>query len=166
LTLRDGTIAPQHHEPDEPAQTVLSKLHTISLVDFVNAKGFGYFKDKAHVAGFQPHQFHELPTLEEPRWELRDLELVSLLKFDEPAVYITEHLPRMDELRDAPTRPLDAFEIASLRSLRDGEDLIVDSTPNRIRMLGSIRAGRQCLECHTAERGQLLGAFSYRFRRP
>ena len=29
------------------------------------------------------------------------------------------------------------------------------------RMLGSLRAAKQCLDCHTASRGDLLGAFSY-----
>jgi hypothetical protein len=127
--------------------------------------GFGYVKDKQHVAGFQAHQFHELPTLEEKRWQLRHLELVSLLKFDEPAVYVTDHLPRMDDLRDAPTRPLNGFKRSHLHALQEGEDLAVDSDPDRIFMLGSIRASKQCLQCHTAERGHLLGAFSYQFRR-
>ena len=30
-----------------------------------------------------------------------------------------------------------------------------------LRMLGAIRAANQCVACHAAERGQLLGAFSY-----
>jgi hypothetical protein len=165
LNIEKGTVTPRVPVPNQPDLSTSLTLHTLSLVDFVNVSGFGYVKDKQHVAGFQSHGFGSLPKLDDNRWTLQHLELVSLLKFDEPAVYITEHLPRMDELVDAPTRPLDAFEATALRALRDGEDLIVDSTPNRIRMLGSIRAGKQCLECHTATRGQLLGAFSYRFRR-
>jgi len=33
-------------------------------------------------------------------------------------------------------------------------------------MLGSLRAAKQCLECHTAKRGDLLGAFSYVLHQP
>jgi len=36
-----------------------------------------------------------------------------------------------------------------------------DDAPNRIRMVGSLRAGKDCMECHSVRRGELLGAFSY-----
>lgn len=95
-------------------------------------------------------------------WDVRKLQLVSLLKHDEPSVYVTDELPRMDRLIEVPVRPLDAFERSSLRSLEQGEDVVSDSTnANRIRMLGAIRAAKQCLKCHSVERGELLGAFTY-----
>ena len=87
--------------------------------------------------------------------------MVSLLKHDEPVTYVSNHLPRMDELRDAPTRPLSSFETNALACLRKGQDLQVESTADRIQVLGSIRAIRQCLACHEGQRGDLLGAFSY-----
>ena len=37
----------------------------------------------------------------------------------------------------------------------------IDDAPNRIRMVGSLRAGKDCMECHSIRRGELLGAFSY-----
>ncbi|HEY8504829.1 MAG TPA: hypothetical protein VIL46_09620 [Gemmataceae bacterium] len=97
-------------------------------------------------------------------WELTSLQLVSLLKFDAPAVYVSPNMPRMDELRDAPVRALDDFERRALAELRWGEDLVAEASPQRFRMLGALRAARQCLDCHSAERGDLLGAFSYEFR--
>src|SRR5207249_363954 len=138
--------------------------------DFVNPKGFGYIQDRAHVKGFQAHQFRSVPELPAPkeatrRWRVRRLELVSLLKHNEPAVYVSEHLPRMDELRDARTRPLDAFEMRTLNALQAGDDLKAESAADQIRLLGAVRAARQCLECHRGERGKLLGAFSYRLQR-
>src|SRR5258708_39906209 len=106
-----------------------------------------------------------MPKLEAPlRWIVQDLELVSLLKHDEPVAYVSKNLPRMDELREAKTRPLDAFERDALEVLRRGEDLKVQNASREIRMLGSIRAVKQCLQCHEVERGDLLGAFSYRLR--
>ena len=38
-------------------------------------------------------------------------------------------------------------------------------TANRIRMLGPILALQQCQQCHLAERGEMLCAFSYEFLR-
>jgi hypothetical protein len=155
---------------DKALHSHLQNLHQNGFADFVNAPGFGYVKDREHVAGFQPHQFHAMPSYEskdkEPvRWRVQRLELLSLLKFDEPAVYVSEHLPRMDELRDAKTRPLDEFERRGLAGLRRGKDLELEYTTNRIRMLGSIRSLEQCIKCHEVNRGELLGAFSYVLKR-
>jgi hypothetical protein len=116
------------------------------------------------------HHFHAVPRLKElpgqtQRWRIQSLELVRLLKHDEPVTYVSKHLPRMDELRDAPTRPLTSFENNALAALRRGEDLQVESTMDRIHVFGSIRAIKQCLACHEGQRGDLLGAFSYRLIR-
>src|SRR5262249_12600424 len=73
----------------------------------------------------------------------------------------SNHLPRMDELRDAPTRPLRPFEKQALAALYEGEELRTETTTNRISMLGAIRALKACLACHQVERGDRLGAFSY-----
>ena len=83
----------------------------------------------------------------------------------EPVVYQTGELPQMDQLTDVPTRPLDAFEAASLPKLRAASDLQYQATDEGIHMLGAIRAANTCLQCHAASRGELLGAFSYRIER-
>jgi hypothetical protein len=143
----------------------LATLHDKGLLDFANPLGFGYVRDRQHVAGFQPHRFREVPPAPTERWELRRLELVSLLKFPEPTVYLSDNLPRMDELREAPVRPLDAFEGEALAFLRRGEDLVSRQAGDSMRVLGSVRAAKQCTECHDVQRGTLLGAFSYKLRR-
>lgn len=71
----------------------------------------------------------------------------------------------MDELRAAPTRPVDDFEAAGLRALKAGEELFVGDQGSERRILGGIRAVRQCLSCHDGELGELLGAFAYRLTR-
>jgi hypothetical protein len=63
------------------------------------------------------------------------------------------------------TRPLTAFEAQALKELQQGEDLVTDARLNRIRMMGSLRAGKQCLQCHQVLRGDLLGSFSYELQR-
>jgi hypothetical protein len=87
------------------------------------------------------------------------------LKYDQPVAYVSNNLPKMDELRDAPTRPLDAFEQEALAALQQGEDLMLEGRPGHMRMLGSLRAAKQCLRCHQVSRGALLGAFSYKLVR-
>lgn len=160
--MADGrTVGRRLLEPSD-----LLSLHSSGLDDFFSPWRSGYVQDRDHVAGFESHRFTEMPRLLEanfPRtdWRLVRLELISLLKHDTPVAYISEHLPQMDELTDAPTRPLDAFEQASLNKLRSDEDLAIEETARRIRMVGSLRAAKDCTECHSVRRGDLLGAFSY-----
>jgi hypothetical protein len=142
--------------PDDP----LSQAHEESVLDFVNPRGFGFFKDRRHVAGFRPHRFSRLPEAGEP-WAVRRVDLVGLLLHQEPVAYVSENLPRMGELGEAPTRSLDGFEAFGLERLRRGEDLVAGEAAGRVRMLGAIRNATQCVRCHGGARGDLLGAFSY-----
>lgn len=94
-------------------------------------------------------------------WKVNRLELVSLVVHDKPVVYASENLPKMDELTGHETRPMNAFESDALEQILKGEDLVTSATVNRIEMLGSVRATKSCVECHSTKRGELLGAFSY-----
>jgi hypothetical protein len=174
--------------PLMPRRADVDAFHQASVQSFANPFGFGLVKSRERVAGFSSHQMG--PFLIAPRndahpspapkadappepfdpskhWRIARLELVSLLKHETPRVYLSDHLPRMEELSsaNAPTRALDDFETAALKLLREGEELRTSSTPNRIEMLGAVRAGNQCLTCHEVPRGTLLGAFSYELRR-
>jgi hypothetical protein len=156
-----------------PSLDALGTWHVNGEWNFLNPNGFGFMKDREHVSGFQSHQFRGLPKLaalmpnpqgaaeQKEQWLVTRLELVSLLKQKEPMVYVAKELPRMEELKKAKTRALSDFEAGALASLRDGEDVITDATTNHIRMVGALRATKQCLECHEVRRGDLLGAFSY-----
>ena len=168
-------------EETKPAKNMesFSDFHLNRTIDFVNPQGFGWALDggwdyygrtaSTRVRGFQSHAFSELPSGSPAgdEWQLARLELVSLLKHDPPAVYLSEHLPRMQELasNDAPTRALNAFEARSLQQLYNGDTIIAEEGRNRIMMLGGLRAARQCLQCHSVKEGHLLGAFSYEFVR-
>jgi len=104
-------------------------FHREQILNFTNARGFGFPADGKYVPeatpygpsggeyvlrgvtrvrGFEPHAFRQLPAGSPAgiRWQLTRLELVSLLKHQPPAAYISEHLPRMQELSsdDTPTR--------------------------------------------------------------
>ena len=143
----------------------LAALHDAGRNSFLNSERFGFVKTRQLAAGFEPHAMMENPNpswrKELLYWQISRLDLVSLLKFKEPRVYLSEHLPRMDELRNAKTRPADDFEQRALAQLREGEDIVLDQQLNTIRMVGAVRAAKQCLDCHSVRRGELLGAFSY-----
>jgi hypothetical protein len=164
----DVTTAPaaagEPLDRQRPEKGDLMSIHSAGQEDFLAPDRMGYVSDRDHVAGFESHRFLKLPTLGEQtqaEWNIVRLELVSLLKHETPVAYVSKNLPQMDELQDAPTRPLDDFERRALDRLRTEEDLVIDDTVNRIRMVGSLRAGKDCLQCHSVQRGELLGAFSY-----
>ncbi|MEQ8791516.1 MAG: hypothetical protein RIC55_34955 [Pirellulaceae bacterium] len=155
-----------------PTRDVLTKLHHFGESSFFDVNRYGYIKDKEHVAGFFPHAFTRAPSMRAvdgrpwyevrtEQWALRRLELVSLLKHPEPKVYVSDALPRMDKLAEATVRAPGAFEEEALARLKQGEDVIAQATTNRIEMVGSLRAAKECLQCHDVQRGELLGAFSY-----
>jgi len=166
----------------------LLDFHFNSLRGFFEPATLGVEHEDGNI-GFVPHAFY-FPSRpikhfsdefgirfrggKQPRFttvKLERLELVSLLRFDEPRVYQLEHLPRMDQLssEDAPTRGLDEFEATSLKRVLGGEDVVSEAKGDRIKMFGAIRAVDSCLDCHssdsnTVSRGVLLGAFSYQFK--
>jgi hypothetical protein len=159
-----------------PSLQTMQKVHFASEASFLDQPNFGYIRNRKQVAGFIPHAVFRTPrinahisrpwyTKAKELWAIHRMELVSLLKHDEPAVYVSRNVPSMEELRDAKTRSLGEFEHPALQRLRNGEDVVTKSSLNRIEMLGSLRATNQCLECHSVTRGTLLGAFSYEFLR-
>ncbi|HVK13273.1 MAG TPA: hypothetical protein VM597_31255 [Gemmataceae bacterium] len=170
---RDGPPVPQpglgpdRSPPDRWEPVVGShfdSLHEASVMDFVNPAGFGLVRDRTQVFGFQKHGFSKVPDPADA-WKVGTIDLVGLLLHPEPVAYVSANLPRMDELRDAPTRPLDPFEAEGLELLRGGEELFARGSDKRARMLGAVRSTKQCLACHGGDRGDLLGAFSYTLRR-
>ncbi|VTT97650.1 Putative uncharacterized protein OS=Rhodopirellula baltica (strain SH1) GN=RB12558 PE=4 SV=1 [Gemmataceae bacterium] len=146
--------------PPKPTEAALNTIHVHGVVDFANPQGFGYVKDRRHVAGFQSHGFSRVPVAAD-EWTVATVDLVGLLLHDKPVVYVSEKLPRMEDLRSAPTRPLDPFEATGLVALQKGADL---HTADGLRVLGALRNAQQCAACHEGDRGALLGAFSYRLR--
>ncbi|HEV3385359.1 MAG TPA: hypothetical protein VG097_11140 [Gemmata sp.] len=160
--------------PDSPNET-LNRVkpneefyfyHDGGLSDFLYPRGFGYVKDREHVAGFKPHGFRHLGVAEHERWHWRvqHVQLIGILQREQPVVYLTDKLPSMEQVRQGQTRALDYFEVSALPALCDGEDLYIVNKDNTIRMLGAIRGTKVCLQCHDAKVGDLLGAFSYTLR--
>jgi hypothetical protein len=173
ISAGDLAFDPSAEAERSPYAVVAKDLQFIqaeSAGDFLNPLGFGYVRDREHVSGFLSHRLTRVPPKpqsppEAGSWRFESLDLISLLKYPEPVAYVSKHLPQMDELRDAPTRPLDEFEAQQLPRLRIGDQLAFNQGARRVRMLGAIRARAECLNCHYADTGELLGAFSYDLRR-
>ncbi len=152
---------------DSGTRAVGDKLHNIVVNDFLDSEMMGYVSSHRMAAGFEPHGFRSLESDIEPcgtatrEWRLVRLELVSLLRHDSPRVYVSDTLPTMDELEEIPHRDLGDFEVTALAQLRFQKDLVAEEQEDRIVMLGALRANSDCLQCHSGERGRLLGAFSY-----
>lgn len=93
-----------------PFNNSISEVHSILLEDLFRFERLGWLRDSEHAIGFTPHGPVALQSLlspgyedtTEPAWQLTRLELVSLLRHDEPRVYIAETVPLMNELESLP----------------------------------------------------------------
>lgn len=107
-------------------------------------------------------------TVRERIWLVSDQRLMSVGVKGRPAVYLQDARDGHDKMKETvatgkntPTRQLDDFETRALARIRDGNDVALQSSADEMRMLGAIRARKECLECHKVDVGNLLGAFSY-----
>jgi hypothetical protein len=150
-------------EPIEVEPEPLREMHLNSVINFANPRGFGLVVSRQKTAGFQSHHFNMVPHTKE--WKVQTIELVGLLMHQDPVVYISDELPRMEKLREVPTRSLNVFETVGIKRLQAGDDLFIRETTEIIRMIGAVRSIEECAKCHGGERGDLLGAFSYRLQR-
>ena len=161
-----GTTVAEPAATAERIEDALKMLHRAGIGDFASPQDFGYVTDDGkQAAGFIPHRFTKTPPAD-PRLRLQRIDLVGLLLHPKPVVYVSDKLPRMEELTAATTRWPDDFEAKAIESLRIGETLVVREAETGLRMVGAIRAAKQCTACHEGQRGELLGAFSYQFERP
>lgn len=175
-TIQRPQREPSEHESSEASQIAqpnlndLTKTHFSSVLEFANRGDLGWVTGTKQAAGFRSHGFQRHDP--NPRrnqdaneqWSIARLELVSLLKSETPRVYVTNKLPQLDQLKNVPTRALTAFEAEALPKLFRTQDIVVREGSDRVLMLGSLRAAQHCLDCHSVQRGELLGAFSYVLR--
>lgn len=144
----------------------VDRMHRDAILSFAEPERMGFIRSREEVTGFEAHEVTALTDYDSDpasvkNWQVTRLELVSLLRHSEPRVYVSNTMPRMDQLEEVEHRALNDFEKNALPQLNTQTDLVVDIQPDQIRMLGSVRAGKTCLQCHEGERGKLLGAFTY-----
>jgi len=163
----------------------LSETHRDFMYQFSSLPEQVYVKSVKEVAGFESHEisrkfqlgqdkqkaeagiplreltFSRMGSSGEFEMMVRRMDLVSLLRYQKPKVYLTDKLPNMEELDTESVRDLDSFETSALKRLREGEELVVRQKGKTLLMFGAIRAKQSCLECHSVQEEDLLGAFSY-----
>jgi len=150
-----------------PHAAPVPSLHASARSQFTDAERFGLVFSIDRVNGFLPHRVGKLPLAEvSDGLRIERIELIGLLRSDGPVVYLSDQLPDMTGAAGYPTRPLDDFERAAISGF-DGTELYgpteIDEA-GRFRAVGAIRATSSCRGCHGGNTGDLLGAFSYRFR--
>lgn len=171
-----------------PTLELTEYFHGEASRGFVSPPSLGLVKSLDEVTGFESHRmrfdekwngsiriasketlmgYSSVPDNMAVDWKVNRLQLVSLLLHDEPRVYVAENLPNMEELSgaDVETRALSDFEVQGLEKLRQGKQVVTAATPNRLQMIGALRAKAQCMQCHDVKENELLGAFSYEFLR-
>jgi hypothetical protein len=133
---------------DEPAK----RAHRLTIDLFTTASGFGLVRMAVVMNS------RGIATAAKG---IDRVELVSLLKQEQPAAYVLDDMATPPRARVAHRRSLDEFEERGLQAVRRGADL-VGSPEAPKRMFGAVRARQGCIDCHPGAReGDPLGAFSY-----
>jgi hypothetical protein len=129
-----------------------NRAHERTIHHFTTASGFGAVRMMV---------FRNARGIETGAKEIDRVELVSLLKEEQPAAYVLDEMATPPRARVARRRSLDEFEERGLQAVRRGADVVWSPEAPK-RMFGAVRAQQGCIDCHPGAReGDLLGAFSY-----
>ena len=95
-------------------------------------------------------------------WMVGELNLIGIAKRQEPVLF--DYI--VHGSNGVASRPLSDFESQAIARLRRGGSVVNRRTRAEIQIVGAIRAGSACLQCHHPYReGDLLGAMRYVLRR-
>ena len=152
------------------------EIHAAYVKNFVESEGFG-------IARMIPVDLvdlhHKRVLIDGKEYRVGGGELLGILERNEPVVYkgrVTMKALKMylefnhsnseryeKSGRQSPfqTRTLDEFESAALSRLHKGETIVYNGNAASPRLVGAMRAQEQCVSCHDAEVGDLLGALVY-----
>jgi hypothetical protein len=165
-TERDSYKLDESQTSEPGNSKAVRHFHAKNVFNFVEMQDFGLSRT------FSMHDAFSLslktPSGKGETYTLKSRELIGLIVNPKPVVYeapsvnTTSGALQMKMPANTTTRELDAFEKAALRKLRDGLDITTSEESDALRIVGSIRAKKDCLSCHECKEGALLGAFSYR----
>lgn len=158
-------------------------LHERAVAWFVSRPGVGI----SRIAGMAPVRdlpmLHQVIELQGAILGVKDVQLIGIAKHDPPVAFVLEdaivtkpakalgaelETPHKGILQAFKPRPLTGNEERAIEAMKadPDRDIVVaergrDSRPAPVGVIGAIRAGTSCLECHEGRKGELLGAFSY-----
>jgi hypothetical protein len=163
----DERQKPKNPQPVELAAHIdigkasLARLHTERVEKFVAEDGFGMRR----VITMKAPTPIVLPVDKKGNvYDVKSLDLVSLKKDADPIVFVSAASRHVKKQKDAVKRAPDEFETAAFKKLAD-EEVVWMTSGEEIRMVGALRATEDCMSCHKAENGQIIGAFSYTLAR-
>ena len=143
-----------------PAWDSWDAMHAFYEDQFVEGEGFGLRR----LVNFDAPEYRPI-EINGKIYSVEALELISLNAGKQPQVYInTAGYPVRKHYKNRKTREPLPFEIAAVKQISRRQDVIFDGNAKTPRFVGAIRARKNCLQCHDARVGELLGAFSYRLR--
>ena len=146
-----------------PTWESCDEMHDDYLLRFKRSPGFG------PVRMWRPPMLDRSGVLDDGRtkYSLESIELVGLLRIDEPAAYSPAGHGERPAGGTFPKRGLTAFEKTALQSFKAGRGLASapSGSDGSLLCMGAMRAEASCLGCHQERKGgDLLGALTYRLR--
>jgi hypothetical protein len=167
IQREDNLQNPKNPPPVELAprididKALLARLHTERVEKFVAEDGFGMRR----VMTMNAPTPIVLPTDKKGNvYDVKSLDLVGLKKDADPTVFVSAASRHAKKQKDAVKRAPDEFEAAAFKKLAE-EEIVWQTSGKEIRMVGALRATEDCMSCHKAENGQIIGAFSYTLAR-
>lgn len=159
VPMKSDGVETTAFKPDD-----LAKLHAGRVHSFATTEGFGISRIGT------PRRLPFVARNDSSStvaYVIRSQELIGIAFHTEPAAYaasfITQTMKQVEAAKAGTLkeRKLDKFETEALAKLRGGRDLVADEQPEKLRVVGAIRAGSDCMGCHNCKERELLGAFSY-----
>lgn len=165
LMLGAGSIAAKSPDASPPVWTSVERMHADYVQAFVESDGFG----KARITPMMILMHSGKLMLDGKPMHVGDVQLIGIAKHDPPVVYAGgfmafQHADTDEKfLPAAAARHVDSQERLILRSLENGQEVVVHADASGLKAFGAVRANTACLECHRSKQtGDLLGAFIYR----
>jgi hypothetical protein len=133
-------------------------LHAFYVDRFLESEGNGITRVVQIPMAIQESM--RLRITSRDTYKLDSLDLIGVGKHPDPVAFLGRSHRTVWTQRE--TRPLSAFEKRAIAELTAGEDVAVESDYNGRLVVGALRAQEDCLKCHGAKTGDVLGALVYR----
>ena len=133
------------------------QMHDFFVTGFINSEGFGLSRMPT------PRQMARRSTLylDGTDFRIGGVQLLSTPEGEKPFVYDTKGDATMRSISKADRRGLHAFEADAVAQLKAGKDAVMEVDHGLPVVIGAVRAGDECVNCHQVKKGDMLGAFVY-----
>jgi hypothetical protein len=153
----DARFVSQGQVQMSQAWSSFEQMHSAYVNAFVESEGFGLRR----MITFDDPLMRSLIVNGKP-YRVQRLELISLNENERPFAYVNGFAnPVKDGIAHAEQRRLTRFEQSSVAKLQAGRNVVYNGDEERPILVGAMRAGNSCLECHEVNKGEVIGCLSY-----